>query len=432
MIREFWVENFLSIKDRQIISFESTSDDTALDFLTIEVTPNCRLNKMAIFYGANASGKSNILQAIERIFSMMCNSYPVKDRKISFTPFALCKDASTKMFISFYSDSIRYDYSLEYCATHIIEEILEYYPSKSKALFYKRNFEDFDVSPSIIFGSTLEISAKTKRTLVEGTLNNHTVLSTFGKASVDIDAKPFANLYNWVIKYVHNINGDNIESTIIDKLQKVNEDQTKKAFYLNLLCKADFNISNFQVIADNRLESLNNVENALIQNIKSIISSMPDKAKFSFYNDIEFVNQCSDGVFAVPRRWQSQGTLKYIELIESLYDMVKKNHIYLLDEFSEYLHTDLLIYYLMLFAYNTDKSQLIITTHDICLLDEDFVRRDCVWLAEKSKKTASSTYTRISDMGLHKNISLYNAYRTGRLGAKPNVGSPYLNLTLDD
>lgn len=61
------------------------------------------------------------------------------------------------------------------------------------------------------------------------------------------------------------------------------------------------------------------------------------------------------------------------------------------------------------------------------LLDEDFVRRDMVYLADKDSQTAESQYTRVCDMGLHKNLSLFKAYKIGKLGAVPEMGSFYLN-----
>ena len=65
-------------------------------------------------------------------------------------------------------------------------------------------------------------------------------------------------------------------------------------------------------------------------------------------------------------------------------------------------------------------SQLIISTHDINLLDEPFIRRDTVWFAEKNINGETSI-SRLSDKGLHKKISAYNAYKKGKLGGKPNI-----------
>jgi AAA15 family ATPase/GTPase len=132
--------------------------------------------------------------------------------------------------------------------------------------------------------------------------------------------------------------------------------------------------------------------------------------------------------FDISIDYQSEGTLRFIELMNVLYDLITGNHIYFLDELGNRMHYDLIVYYLMLFLYNSDSSQLFFTSQSVLLLDEDFIRRDAVYLTEKDIETASSSYKRVSDMGLHKNLSLYNAYRIGKLGSRPELGSPYLNV----
>ena len=103
---------------------------------------------------------------------------------------------------------------------------------------------------------------------------------------------------------------------------------------------------------------------------------------------------------------------------------------YYLDELGEDLHNDLLYYYLNVFIFNSDKSQLIITSQETTLLSQDMINenRGVVWFVEKNKETASSEYARGDSFGLHKNLSLYNSYRIGRLGAKPELGSIFINL----
>ena len=79
---------------------------------------------------------------------------------------------------------------------------------------------------------------------------------------------------------------------------------------------------------------------------------------------------------------------------------------------------------------NSDKSQLVFTSQETALLAEDLLNehRDLVWFVEKDHDTASSVYSRADSYGLHKNLSLYNSYRIGRLGAKPELGSPFIDL----
>lgn len=75
MIRELSIENFMSIRKEQVLSFEATKDKTSHELLTVEIKPGMRLNRMLILYGANASGKSNILYAYETIWRMLVSPY---------------------------------------------------------------------------------------------------------------------------------------------------------------------------------------------------------------------------------------------------------------------------------------------------------------------------------------------------------------------
>ena len=421
MIHSFYVENFLSIKDRQEISFATTVDKTVRDLVAVEVKPNVYINKLGIFYGANASGKSNILYALEDIFSLLCVTSYDKDKDVAqYMPFALCADEPTNMGVVFYKDGVKYSYEISYCRTHIISEKFEYCRSRSDAEFYTREYVGVDKQPKVTFGGTLKLSAKTRNTIVDNTFNNHTVLSTLAKVSLNDGASTMIDLYNWVKNRVHNVDGDYVSKSMIIEINKVCGDSLKKQFYLNLLNKADFNITNISIV-----DNTNEYPSQLVEQIRS--SNMPDDEKFSILNDVSFTNHSDNGDFEVKSNFQSDGTKRFTELMDYLYDLVKENHIYLFDELGNRMHYDLMVYYIALMLYNSDQSQLFFTTHNILLLEEDFIRRDMVYLVEKDKSSAVSSYTRVSDMGLHKNLSLYNAYKIGRLGAKPDLGSPYLD-----
>lgn len=420
MIYSFTVKNFLSIAEEQTVSFASTSDKTMRDVLTVEVKPNCFINKLGIFYGANASGKSNMLYAMEAVFDLLYQPRTDKAQRLGYAPFALKKGEPTYFKIIFFKGSIQYDYEVSYCGTHIISEDLYYYPQKSKALFYRRVFTGNDTQPLIEFGSTLKLYAKTKQALRDNTFNNHSVLSTFGKLSLKEDVAPFAELYNWIQHYIHEVNGDKTTRYMVSEINEVCNDKDKKQFYLKLLGKADFNIKDFNVVDRNKLPQ------EILEAISS--SDISEDRKFSLTHDVVFTNHSINGDFNIDSMAQSIGTRRYIERLDYLYDMIKENHIYLLDEIGSNLHPDLTVYYLNLFLMNSQpQSQLLFATHNILLLDEDFVRRDMVYLTDKDTQTAESRYTRVCDMGLHKNLSLFKAYKIGKLGAVPEIGSFYLN-----
>lgn len=421
MIHSFYVENFLSIRDRQEISFATTSDKTVRDFVAVEVKPNVYINKLGVFYGANASGKSNVLFAMEALFYLLyAPQYDKSNEVAKYLPFALCKNKPTTLGVVFFRNGIRYDYEVSYCNTHIISEKLEFYPTRTRADFYTREFIGIDKQPKIKIGGKTKVLSKTRNDIITNTFNNHTVLSTIGKTSLNDDAYLFVDLYNWIKTNVHNVDGDFKGKSMITEINKVCKDGTKKDFYLSLLRKADFNITNFSVV--------DRTDNLPSDFVKEIISSgLSDEDKFSILNDVSFTNHSQNGDFDIESRFQSDGTRRFTELLKYLYDLVSENHIYFFDELGNRMHYDLMVYYIALMLHNSDQSQLFFSTHNILLLEEDFIRRDMVYLVDKDKENATSSYTRVSDMGLHKNLSLYNAYKIGKLGAKPELGSPYID-----
>ena len=198
------------------------------------------------------------------------------------------------------------------------------------------------------------------------------------------------------------------------------KNKNKKRFYNIMLQKADLNIKQYRPIMENIPITRVVTENG-IRSLK----------KVEVMNEsIAFENHSAKGSFEISLEWQSKGTQKYIKIMDALYDLVTGPHVYYLDELGEDLHNDLLYYYLNVFIFNSDKSQLIITSQETTLLSQDLINenRGVVWFVEKNKETASSEYARGDSFGLHKNLSLYNSYRIGRLGAKPELGSIFIDL----
>lgn len=421
MIREFWVENFLSIKERQTLNFETKSKEDEWASASI-VDDEKRINKLVVIYGPNASGKSNILLAIQNIFELLFNARtkrisPVNTRK----PFALTTNEPTRMFVSFYANHIRYDYEIAYTKDYIISEKMEWYPNGAKATFYERQFIAQDARIELKFGSTIGISAKTKEIFLQNTLNNHSVLSVFEKISFEADAKPIADLYYWMAGYMHEVNI--MQGSLINTLKSIEKEQKPKKFFLDMLRKADFNIVDFHTKTTKvkiPTEQLNIPDGSMVEN--EYVEMERTEALFK--------SVAGNETFELPLDEQSQGTQKFLANLSILYRATNENHIFLVDEIDSEIHDDLLAYYLNTFVMNTKESQLIFTTHESSLLTEDLLNthRDFVFFAEKNREGAYSEYTRADEYGLHKNLSLYKSYRNGRLGAIPQLGSPLIFL----
>ena len=424
MIRDFWVKNYLSIREKQELSFVAKGPSSEL---VTEVADGVFLYKLGILYGPNASGKSNMLIALNEVFRILV--WPKSDatKKINGSiPFILTKNDPIEMHVSFYANGIRYDYDVSFNEKYILNEVLYYYPNKSKSLFYERSFVGENIQADIKFGTSLKLQVKTQESIRENTLNNHSVLSVCSKAALKEDIAPFNVLHSWIMGNYHDVDGDG-EKGIVEILQDAYNTPPKRKFYNTMLQKADLNILEYRPVVEDRFVPSEYRERIQKENIPE---EMKEALLKPTADSIAFVNHSLNGDFDVPLKWQSKGTLKYIRILDALYDMITNSHVYYLDELGEDLHNDLLYYYLNVFLFNSEKSQLIITSQETTLLSQDMINenRGVVWFVEKNKETASSEYSRGDSFGLHKNLSLYNSYRIGRLGTKPELGSIFINL----
>lgn len=424
MIREFWVRNYLSIRDKQELSFLAKGPSSEL---VTEIAEGVFLYKLGILYGSNASGKSNMLIALNEVFRLLTMPKSDATKRINGSiPFILTKNNPTEMHVSFYANSIRYDYDVSFNDKYILKESLFYYPNKSKALFYERLFVGDNIQADIKFGPSLKLQIKTQDSIRENTLNNHSVLSVCSKAALKEDIAPFNVLHSWIMDNYHDVDGDG-EKGIVEILKDAYNTPPKRKFYNTMLQKADLNILEFMPIVEDRLVPSEYRERIQKENIPE---EMKEALLKPTADSVAFVNHSINGDFDIPLKWQSKGTIKYIRILDALYDMITSSHVYYLDELGEDLHNDLLYYYLNVFIFNSSQSQLIITSQETTLLSQDLINenRGVVWFVEKNRETASSEYARGDSFGLHKNLSLYNSYRIGRLGAKPELGSIFINL----
>ena len=321
MIRDFWVKNYLSIRDKQALSFLAKGPSSEL---VIEVAEGVFLYKLGILYGSNASGKSNMLIAINEVFRLLV--MPKSDATIPIVgciPFVLTKDEPTEMHVSFYADSIRYDYDVKFNDKHILSEALYYYPQKSKLLFYRRSFVGENVQANIKFGASLKLQVKTQESIRENTLNNHSVLSVCRKAALKEDIAPFNALNAWIMSNYHDVDSDT-EKGIVEILKDAYSNPKKRKFYNTMLQKADLNILEYRPILEDRFVPIELRERIQKENIPEEIK---DALLKPTTDSITFLNHSDNGVFDIPLRWQSKGTIQYIRILDALYALLPRRHV---------------------------------------------------------------------------------------------------------
>ena len=213
-------------------------------------------------------------------------------------------------------------------------------------------------------------------------------------------------------------------------LKEAYANKSKHKFFAQMLNKADLNISDFRPVIIDRPITRSFRDSIQYEDIPVEVK---EELLRQTVESVVFENHFNNQVIDIPLKVQSKGTIKYIRILDSLYDLISSSHVYFLDELGEDLHYDLLFYYLSVFLFSSDQSQLLITSQETTLLSQDLVNenRGCVWFVNKDFHGGSSEYSRGDSFGLHKNVSLYNAYHIGKIGGKPYLGSIFLDSPLD-
>jgi len=144
--------------------------------------------------------------------------------------------------------------------------------------------------------------------------------------------------------------------------------------------------------------------------------------------ELTFKHKAGNKVYDLPEAYESNGTMRFMVMAMILNSLLKTNRFVSIDEVETSIHYELLAYFIKVFLANSSgTSQLFLTTHDLNLLNEDFIRRDTIWFTDKNE-LGETKLVRLSSLGLHKNLSPYNAYKQGKLVKLPFLGSLYINL----
>ena len=431
MIINFSVQNFGPIKDKQVLSFEADKSEHLEDYYIIKTIKGLRLLKLGLIYGPNASGKSTILLALDFLRNLIVEPLQKKNDVLSFSPFLFDKDTPTQntiFSIDFIQKDVRYYYEVELNNKSIICEELKYF-NPNKAIIYKRTTDQNSQFSKIIFGSKIEIDKTLIKTLESNTLWNNTVLGGFLKTN--IESKELKNVSDWFLDYLHPIILPEIDLSEY-VTSNIGNSRIKKEYVLNILKKADFNISDIKLkkvekeIPSNLIEFIE--KQASIPREK--INELKEKRKFITSELESFQHTVNNEIFFLPANLESAGTKRYYGLAGILSMLVNDSVAISIDELEESLHPDLYFHFLLSFLINSKNSQIIATTHNRELLNnKDIFRNDAIWFTDKSKDSATDLYS-LSDFDcsvIRNTSSVYNAYKIGKLGAIPNLGDFYLD-----
>lgn len=394
MLIRFSFKNFKSFKNENCLDMEATS--LKEHEYNVAKTENGEYLKVSAIYGANASGKTNVLQAFDYMKKRILVSddskknSPIDEENIySF----MINNAPIALEVEILAQNNKiYKYGFEVLKDTIISEwLFEKRVNKFYAIFEREN-NNVSMKPNKI-SDLVNID---ERTLF---------LNIYSK--IDRNNEDFSNVYDWFVNSMYlDLGNPNFERFINNRVSlKILSDENYKKELLKFIKTFDSGIEGIKTTPDS-LEAVKS-NNGII--------------------DIEVLHRGENGELkALPFYLESNGTRKMFHLFDFFMDALKNGMVLFVDELDAKLHPLLTRYIINLFhnsQTNIGNGQLIYSTHDTVNLNKETFRRDEIWFAEKDKDGVSKIYSladyKINDVKVRNDATYNKDYLSGRYGAIP-------------
>ncbi len=429
MLIEFSIGNFRSFRDKVTFSMVAAalkSKDPQVDennVFTLEGQP--ALLTSAAIYGANASGKSNLIKAILFMRKFVLNSTKETQAtgSIEVEPFALSTETAGKpchFEVVFVADGIRYRYGFEATSERVVSEWLFHVPTKVEARLFERTQDEFHLSGVFKEGKGIQ----------EKTRPNTLFLSAVAQWNGEIAQK--------IVTWFHQLG---VASGLQDTMMRV--------YTIENLVKGDYQE---RIIAMIRSMDLA-IEQVAVEKkpMPEINPNMPERFKEAIRLLMEEQGGINMGVVTTHHRFdadgnrvdlvnfdmdkqESDGTQKLFALSGPIVRALQEGRVLIVDELDARLHPLMTCGLVKLFnsrETNPRHVQLIFTTHDTNLLDKEMFRRDQIWFTEKDRQGATDLYSLAefkiktasqSKSAVRNDASFEKDYIAGRYGAIPFLG----------
>ena len=405
MVLQIRLSNFFSINEEVVLDMQAASLQTKESKDLLGNTFVCndeRLLKTVAIYGANASGKSNIIKAIRACIQMIFESHNYNENTIfAFTPFKFGGIGKpSRFYIRFLIEGVEYEYSFTLTKTEIITEELYYYPNGRKKLVFARDERKGPDKKDIY-----EFRSAIRRPMdVAGNTSKKTLfVSRASQMDRDVAKDVFRYFNERFILNYFGYNSYSIESLLNES----------KVLILKVLKAADSDI--IDIHSQHELRSLTT---AVFDPLSNQILSKDDIQKpqlkittfhrnnpevpFDFYSE------------------ESSGTQEFFHMMLTILNIIKGNKILLIDEISMGLHVNLVEYILNLF-HKSESAQLIFSTHNTNLLNMRKLRKDQVCFVNKRDDGSSEMYSLFDFKDFRENMDAEKAYLQGRFDAIPYI-----------
>lgn len=384
MVLDIRLSNMFSFRDEVTLDLQAAKIQTKkareLEGNLFSVDGEQMLKSVALF-GANASGKSNVIKAIRACVNMVRSSHNYNvDTRFAISPFKF-EDYANKpssFYIRFLLNGVEYEYSFSFMHDEIITETLFYYPNARKSLVFSR-----DESRGTEKKDIYEFKTVIKRPfdVADNTSKKTLYISRASQMDREIAQKIFLFFCNDIVLDYQVANIDSLDNLFKERKEQM----------LEVLRTADSDIVDFKI--------QNNA-------ITTFHRTNPSVA-FDFETE------------------ESEGTKTLFRMMVRMIGIIHEGKMLLVDEIDNSLHTQLVEFVIGMFNHS-DHAQLLYTTHNTHLLNTDFQRRDQVYFVNKREDGSSDLYSLFDFKDFRDTLDMEKAYLQGRFDAIPYISTLFL------
>lgn len=417
MLLNYVINNYLSFEGEQLFSMEADKGPLVVSAV----------------YGANASGKSNFIKSLEDLMDIASGLIKVDSVYYSEHSFANNNNNDHIVFdIEFIVNDLRYRYTLKICNTGIAGEYLAYYSTNRPTRIFEYNnsaVDDGYFSKAITRNEKIVLIAQAKK-------QKKPILSFLGESGCS-KAKNAYSFFGAVSVRRGVIAGNKSEHgkmvTILDAMPEAAELLQK------LLPKADFGIYSVE-LADIDKNYLNDKQLAVLKKAMTDMSEASgrkitktdqegiEKIIINTFREIAFRHKIDNDLVTMSEKQESDGTLAVASLLLEIIPVLENGGVLIVDELDRSMHPYMTSEIVRIFkskTANRKNAQLIFTTHDLSLLDnningEPSLDKEEIWFTEKSLRGASGIYPLDSIKNV-RSKNYYEKYSLGAFGAVPKV-----------
>lgn len=442
MIIRFTVENFFSFGERK--EFNMIPNKRLRTLLHHNYIENdFEILKIASIYGANGSGKSNLIKSLDLLQNIVLGrKFLVRNKNTKFKFNEKQENSAQLLVIEFIQDLVPFYYAIKIDETRIAVE--ELYVNglgvKEDELIFERK-TDIDNKTEITFSKEFENDEKSqvlKSVILEDFVKpGEPVLKLLSNRDNKF-LKKVKLAYKWFDQTLQILKPDSRPSALA---HKVDVDKEFQHYAKDLMCS--FNLGVTDLISDKKeiqeyfgednIKDVNEFISDLKNNPEQIIglrANNGDEIIIVNENGKIIVKSLKIGHIGKNNKQvlfdleeESDGTVRLLDFVPAFKSVISDKRVFIIDEIERSIHPLLIKELVQKFSLDQNtKGQLIFTTHESNLLNQDFFRLDEIWFTEKNKDGSTDLYS-LNDFKEHKTIDIQKGYLCGRYGSIPFLGN---------